>query len=122
MKVELYYLDGCRSYRQARENLRQALQAEGRPERIDMIRVADETDARAKRFIGSPTIRLDGADIEGTKAGTRGYGFGCRVYTAGGRMAGWPSVEQIRHALRHTSRERRSGRAAQGKDGHEVGD
>ena len=101
MKAELYYFDGCPSYQQARENLKQALQSEGLPERMDVIPVVDEADAHAKRFIGSPTIRLGGIDIEGPESETRGYGFGCRVYTTDGKMQGWPSVAQIRRALQH---------------------
>ncbi len=99
MKAELYYFDECPSYKEALENLKQALRSEGLPERVDLIPVADDLDAHAKRFIGSPTIRLDGIDVEGPEADAHGYGFGCRVYTADGTMTGWPSVEQIRQAL-----------------------
>ena len=67
-----------------------------------MISVADATDAQTKRFLGSPTIRINGVDIEGPIAETRGYAYGCRVYTDGGRTVGWPSVEQIRNAIRDT--------------------
>ena len=48
-----------------------------------MIPVRSNTDAQAKRFIGSPTIRIDG----------------CRVYAENGKTAGWPSVEKIREGL-----------------------
>ncbi len=106
MKAELFYFDDCPSYRQALENLARALQLEQLPDEVEMIPVADAdaADAEAKRFIGSPTIRIDGIDVEGSVAETRGYAYGCRVYTDGSRMLGWPSVDQIRQALQ---RERR---------------
>ena len=104
MKAELYYFDGCPSYGQALDNLKEALRLEQMPNEVKMISVADVTDAQAKWFIGSPTIRIDGVDVEGPDAATRGYGFGCRVYTDGGSTVGWPSVDQIRQALQ---RERR---------------
>lgn len=99
MKAELYYFDGCPSYQRALENLKQALCRTGLPEHVDVIPVADERDAQAKRFIGSPTIRLDGMDVEGPGADEQGYGFGCRVYRAAGTLSGWPSVEQIERGL-----------------------
>ena len=103
--MELYYFDDCPSWQQARENLQEALQLEKISAEIETIRVADADDVQLKRFIGSPTIRIDGIDIEGPVAETRGYAYGCRVYTDGTRTAGWPSVNQVRRALQ---RERRN--------------
>lgn len=105
MKAELYYFDDCPSYRQALENLERALQLEQLPDEVEMIPVADAADAEAKRFIGSPTIRIDGIDVEGSVAETRGYAYGCRVYIDGSRTVGWPSVDQIRQALQRDRRE-----------------
>ena len=100
MKTELYYFDGCPSYQQALDNLKEALELEGLPADVAMIRVESPDDAQAKRFIGSPTIRIDGVDVEGPAAEQKGYGFGCRIYADNGSTAGWPSVQRIRLALR----------------------
>ena len=97
--VELFYFDGCPSWEQALENLKRALQLEQLPDEIEMIEVGDPTDAQTKRFIGSPSIRIDGIDVEGPDAETRGYAYGCRVYTGDGRTVGWASVDRIRQAL-----------------------
>ena len=105
MKAELYYFDDCPSYTQALENLKRALRLEQCADEVEMIPVADATDAQAKRFIGSPTIRVNGVDVEGPAAEARGYAYGCRVYMDEGRTVGWPSVDQIRQALK---RERRT--------------
>ena len=99
MKVELYYFDGCPSYKQAVDNLRKALRLEGFSEDIAMVPVESDADAQAKRFIGSPTIRIDGVDVEGSDAEEKGYSYACRVYGNNGETAGWPSVEKIRGAL-----------------------
>ena len=99
MNVALYYLDGCPSCQPALRNLKTALRLEQWAEDVEMVRVANASEARHHRLIGSPTIRIDGADIEGPVAEVRGYAFGCRVYTDGTGTAGWPSVEQIRQAL-----------------------
>ena len=99
MNVALYYFDGCPTYRPALENLKAALRLERWPDEVDMVRVAGAGDAQRLRFLGSPTIRIDGVDLEGPDAESRGYAFSCRVYTDGGDTASWPSVEQIRRAL-----------------------
>lgn len=99
MKVQLYYFDDCPSYQKALENLKEALRLQELPQQVEMIPVTSEADAQAKRFIGSPTIRINGVDVEGPEAEEKGYGYGCRIYAENGRSAGWPSVEQIRYAL-----------------------
>ena len=104
MKAELHYFDDCPSYVQALNNLKEALRLEQAPNEVEMVKVTDAADAQTKRFLGSPTIRIDGVDVEGPDAETRGYAYGCRVYRGGDHTVGWPSVDQIRQALQ---RERR---------------
>ncbi len=99
MKIQLYYFDDCPSYQKALDNLKEALRSQELPQEVEMIPVTSEDDAQAKRFIGSPTIRLNGIDIEGPEAEEKGYGYGCRIYAENGRGGGWPSVERIRQAL-----------------------
>ena len=105
MKVELYYFADCPSWQRARENLEHALQLEQISAHVEAILVTDSADVQLKRFIGSPTIRIDGIDIEGPAAELRGYAYGCRVYSDGGRTAGWPSVTQVRRALQREHRD-----------------
>lgn len=104
MKVELYYFDGCPSYHRALENLKSALHLGQLPDKVEMIEVAAPAEAQPKRFIGSPTIRIDGTDVEGAAAEANGYAHGCPLYTGDGGTAGWPSVEKIRQALRNEHR------------------
>ena len=99
MKVELYCFDGCPSNLKALENVREALRLEGLLEDVGIVPVTSDADAQVKRFIGSPTIRVDGRDLEGSEAEEKGDGFGCRLYHENGASTGWPSVEKIRKAL-----------------------
>ncbi len=102
MKLELYYFDSCPSYAKALENVREALRREGLPDVVALIPVESEADAQAKRFIGSPTVRIDGVDVEGPEAEDGGYGYGCRIYANNGTSAGWPAVETVQAALRRS--------------------
>ena len=99
MKAELYYFDDCPSYHPALENLKRALRLEQLSNELEMIQVADPADAQAKRFIGSPTLRIDEIDVEGPDAEAREYAYACCVYSDEGHKVGWPSVDRIRHAL-----------------------
>jgi len=103
MKVELFYFDSCPSYLKALENTREALRLERLPENVELIAVESDADAQAKRFIGSPTVRINGVDVEGPEADEKGYGFGCRIYANTGSTAGWPSVGKVRRALQSAS-------------------
>jgi hypothetical protein len=53
----------------------------------------------AQRFFGSPTVQINGIDIEGLNALTKESDLCCRLYNAGGTLRGQPSKELIRTAL-----------------------
>jgi hypothetical protein len=80
------------------DRLREALRAE-RLANIQPIleRVATPEDAERLRFVGSPTVLVDGRDPF-TDGGT--FGLSCRVYPTLDGLAGAPTVEQLREALR----------------------
>lgn len=100
MRVELYYFDGCPSYSKALDNLLMALALERVSVEVELIRVRDAADAAAKSFIGSPTIRINGADVDQSSIAQPGKWRGCRLYLDGDRTLGWPPVDQIRGAIR----------------------
>jgi len=64
MKVELYSFPDCPSRALALENLKRSLRAEGLPEDIDQVSV-DVAATAGMRFLGSPTIRIVGVDVDG---------------------------------------------------------
>jgi hypothetical protein len=95
MKVEVLYLEGCPNYRPTLERVKTVLHEEGLPAEISTIEVQDEAEAENLKFFGSPTVRINGLDIEvDTRAFTES-GFACRRYADG-----LPSAEMIRMALR----------------------
>jgi hypothetical protein len=101
MRVELLWWEGCPSYPQALEELREALSAEGLdPGGVDVIEIESEEQAQREGFPGSPTIRVDGEDLlppgEGEPAGLT-----CRVYRLrDGRPSPTPDRADVRDALR----------------------
>lgn len=64
MHIQVLYFEGCPSYQTALRNLKEVLQEEDMDAEVEMIRVETEAEARQRRFLGSPTIRVNGLDIE----------------------------------------------------------
>jgi hypothetical protein len=97
--VELLYWDGCPSHPEARELLAEVLAAKGVDAEIRMRHVATDAEAKALRFPGSPTIRIDGRDVDPQGAETP-PALTCRVYhLPDGRVSPIPSREDLEAAL-----------------------
>ena len=63
-RVELLFWDGCPSHPQALDELRAAMAELGLdPDRSSCARSTPTRRAGRERFVGSPTIRVDGADV-----------------------------------------------------------
>jgi hypothetical protein len=72
MRVELLYWDGDPEYMSARQNLVEVLTEDAFETTIQMIAVSSPEDATFLAFPGSPTIRIDGVDIDAAGAGEVG--------------------------------------------------
>jgi hypothetical protein len=70
----------------------------GRAE-IQVIQVPDHEAAERLRFLGSPTIRVDGRDIEPGAEGSFEVVHGCRLYQGAHSLSGLPEEDWLRHAL-----------------------
>lgn len=103
MKVEILYIPQCPHYTEALANLSEVLRAEGLSVEIDEVEVGDIRMAEAAGFRGSPTIRIDGRDIEGEPKELSEFGMACRLY-AGERQQGVPPRKMIRDAVRRNLR------------------
>jgi hypothetical protein len=81
MRVELLYADGDPSAMAARQNLVEVLTEDAFETPIQMIAVASEADAALLEMRGSPSIRIDGTDIQPDWDGR--VGLEARDYGAG---------------------------------------
>jgi hypothetical protein len=95
MRIEVLYFEGCPNYLPAVDRLRNILQQEGLPAEVAEIEVKNESGAKALKFFGSPTIRVNGLDIESDCRNVKETGFACRRYSGG-----VPSEEMIRTAIK----------------------
>jgi hypothetical protein len=99
MKIELLYFEGCPSYRALLSQLRELLTSEGIEEEIDLREIDGVEDAERERFLGSPTLRVDGEDVDPGAAGRDDFGFKCRLYRESGAVLQVPPEPWIRAAL-----------------------
>lgn len=99
MRIELLYWEGCPSHPEAEELLRDVLRNGGLDEPVELREVTTQADAEAERFPGSPTIRVDGRDVDPAGAAAR-PALTCRIYhLPDGRVSPVPTREQLEEAL-----------------------
>src|SRR6266849_391598 len=99
MNIEVLYFEGCPNHLPAMEMVRETLKSLGRQEEIHQVEVHTQADAEAMAFVGSPRIRINGADIETWARTAKAFGMSCRTYLDGSHRSGVPSRELLRRAI-----------------------
>lgn len=97
--VEIFYFAGCPHHDDTSSLVRKVSAELGIDPDVRVIEVTDQEEAERRRFFGSPTVRVDGRDIEAGGDERTDYVFGCRVYRTGNDASGVPDAELIRAAL-----------------------
>ncbi len=85
-RIELVYFDGCPNALQARDNLREAIEASGQHVTWSEWDLMEESTPADFRRFGSPTVLVNGEDVTGENASTEA--MACRA-------DGVPSVATI---------------------------
>jgi hypothetical protein len=98
-QVDLLFFDGCPNWQQTRalvERLSSDLHID-----VDLrlVEVLDHEAAVSLRFLGSPTVRVNGADVEPGAEARRDFVYACRVYRSERGFSGQPDEAWIRAAL-----------------------
>jgi hypothetical protein len=100
MRIDLLYWEGCPSHPEAEALLREVMAERGIAAPIERRQVRTQAEAEQLRFPGSPTIRVDGRDVDDSGASGR-PALACRIYhLPDGRPSPVPSREQLEEALR----------------------
>jgi hypothetical protein len=111
MRIEVLYFDGCPNHRPAIERVRQVLAEDGLSAEIVEVNVSEPLIAQEVGFLGSPSIRVNGLDVEPEARRVHTYGIMCRTYAVNGRREGLPSPEMLRRAIREEMAGASQGRA-----------
>ena len=99
MRIELLYFDGCPSYAELLPRLRELVASEGINDEIQLRRVKTSEQAERERFLGSPTVRIDGEDVDLTAKDRDDFGLECRLYRTEEGLVRTPPESWIRAKL-----------------------
>jgi hypothetical protein len=94
VKIQVLFVPGCPNYEPALERVKKVLASESLQVDVEGIAVHTRADARALLFPGSPTIRINGNDIE--PEAMNAPSLTCRLYA---NRTGVPSEEAVRLAV-----------------------
>jgi hypothetical protein len=99
-RIELFYWEGCPSHPEALALLEDVLRDRGVTAVVELHEVHSQREAEELRFPGSPTIRVDGSDVDPDGADSP-PSLTCRIYREpDGKVSPVPSRSQLEEALR----------------------
>ncbi len=98
MKIEVLYVAECPSHPAAVKMVKDVLAAQGVATEVHEVLVRDEGMATELKFLGSPTIRVNGKDVADDMRKARSFALSCRLYP-GSKQAGLPAAEMIHRAV-----------------------
>jgi len=99
MRIEVLYVPGCPNFQPAVDRMEKVLASESLRADIEGVPVNSDDEAKALGFLGSPTIRINGNDVE--FIATKSPSLACRLYP---NRSGVPSEEMLRAALARANR------------------
>ena len=99
MRIEVLYVPGCPNHAPAIKRLQAVLESQSLDAEIRSVPINSGEEAKALLFPGSPTIRIDGKDVE--QHATVVPSLACRLYA---NRSGVPSEELLRIAISNSKR------------------
>jgi|SRR6266508_2324023 hypothetical protein len=101
MTIEVLHWEGCPSLDETLALLDDVLRERGLDAKIEVHHVGTQEEADATDFHGSPTIKVEGRDIDPVGAATQRAALACRIYhLPDGRVSPVPSRAMLEEALR----------------------
>jgi len=99
MRIEVLYFDGCPNHEALLARLSDLLERANIDDAITLCRVESAEDAERQRFLGSPTLRVGGRDVEPGAEARTDFGLKCRLYHTPAGISGAPTDDMVLHAL-----------------------
>ena len=97
--VEVLFFEGCPNHEAARELVGRVADDLGVDPEVTLVDVPDAEAAKRLRFLGSPTVRVDGRDVEPGADEREQFQHACRVYRTRDGFRGQPDERWVREAL-----------------------
>jgi hypothetical protein len=97
--IEVLYVEGCPNYRGALALVERVRAELGIDAELRTTLISDQEAAERAHFPGSPTVRVDGRDVEPGSEPPSEISVACRLYRLEHRFAGQPAERWVRDAL-----------------------
>lgn len=105
MRIEVLFFDGCPNHEALLAHLDELLGRFGADTDVELRRVEDAEAAERERFLGSPTVRVNGEDVDRGAAERTDFGLKCRLYATREGLRGAPPDEWLLAALSRAKEE-----------------
>jgi len=96
--VEILYTDACPFWKETLNTINEVMKELNISLTVKKTKITTDEEAKRHKFPGSPTVRINGVDIDPAAKETAGY-IGCRIYMYKGKIYEYPPKEMIRSAL-----------------------
>ena len=106
MKIELLHFRECHVYKTTLENIKEVIKEKGLDTEVNLKEIKNDKQALSNKFLGSPTVRINGMDIEPNAQKINKYSMTCRLYLENGVVNELPSKRMIRQAIDKTLMEK----------------
>lgn len=97
--VEILFFDGCPGHAVVADVVERIIRDASLDVEVRHVEIADDNAAKELRFLGSPTVRVDGRDVDPEADGRSDFAMQCRVYSVNGKLRNAPAREWIERAL-----------------------
>lgn len=99
VRIEVLAREDCPNRRMALLVVERVVDETGIPAEIEVVDVDSDEDAEEHRVLGSPTVLVDGLDVDPTPGQRAEFTADDRIYRTERGPCGWPEPEWIRAAL-----------------------
>jgi hypothetical protein len=97
--VEVLHVQECPNYPGTLALVQRVLFDLGIDAEVRITLITDQAAAEEARFAGSPTVRVDGRDVEPGSEPPSEISVACRLYRLEHQLAGQPTEAWVREAL-----------------------
>ena len=100
VNIGVLFIEGCPGLLSIANNIKEVIAEEAVDATISLILIETPEDARRLHFTGSPTVRINGMDIESNMQTINDYGLRSRHYYINGKKSDYPAKSMIRDAIK----------------------
>ena len=101
LKVQLLHTESCHSCQEALVGIKEALKELGLSAELEVILMDSPEKARDYKFLGSPTIKINGLDLEPELEAIGNFGLNaCRTYIYEEALYHYPPKEMLLEVLK----------------------